>query len=114
MKESDRKETNKVVFDEKIVRYFNELENAEAYAEKFKLTITDVEIVTVAVWFIEDMNDVRTTKREEQALEFKKEYQKLCEKFNMELANYDVWGDGIQSIEVLDKESGLFHLNILD
>lgn len=114
MNENEYKETHKVVYDDTVVKYFDDLQNAGAYAEKNKLHITSVEVVTVDKSWVEDMISIQKMSREKQAIEFMKEYQKLCEKFNMELAKCDAWGDGFQEIEVFDKESGLFHLHILD
>lgn len=49
--------------------------------------------------------------REELVAEFKKEYEKLCEKYQMEIAMFDLWDDDTQySLEIFDRIEGVFYL----
>lgn len=50
--------------------------------------------------------------REEIAKEFKKEYEILCDKYQMEIGLIDRWDDGNYDMEIYDRESGLYILDV--
>lgn len=52
--------------------------------------------------------------REELANEFKKEYEKLCEKYEMEIDMYDVWDTGDCSLQIFDKKQKLYIIGVFE
>lgn len=51
--------------------------------------------------------------REQLAVNFKEEYERLCDKYGMEIDVIDRWGDETFSCEIYDREQKVYILDIM-